>query len=188
MYEISTNDKYYMYDIYEEKIYYLGNKINFLFKLQNSFITYRNNSWWLDTSDIAMNLNDKYCHFYYHNEPPKLYNKRYIFFMNDYRIINVKDYEEEVLNFKPVYKKIKHKYKKHKHGHCNSRYNDKLKYKRTMTYQNVLDNEYKIKHRKYFKIAWDYIEQHKRVQASWKEQTKHKCQFKGDRKTIRKMK
>ena len=189
MYQVINNEEYYMYVISEDTSYYIGNKDDFLRYIRRKFVFCnvgaRVNEI-LDTRHIAMNFNEKYRQYYWHKES-ELLDKDYIFFMNEGRIINIKDYEEEIMSYEPVYKRSKYKYKKHKYGHCSSRYNGKMKYKRTMTYQVPLE-EYKIKHRKYFgRTIWDYIERHKRVQGSWKEQSKHKCQFKGDRKTIRKM-
>lgn len=190
MYQVINNDEYYVYDIYEEQSYYIGDKYDFLRYACRKFFEYDLYSEGyskFNPESVAMNFNDKYrC--YDTDGEYKLFNRRYIFFINDCRIINIKDYEEEIMSYKPVYKRSKHKYKKHKYGHCSSRYNDKMRYKRAMAYQIPLEEEYKIKHRKYFGgCIWDYIERHKRVQGSWKKQSKHKCQFKGDRKTIRRM-
>lgn len=190
MYQVINNEDYYMYVISEDTSYYIGDKDDFFKYIRKNFLVYNMYSdkyMTLDTSRIATNFNEKY-RAYYGYKQSGLFNKDYIFFMNEGRIINIKDYEEEIMSYKPVYKRRKHKYKKHKYGHCSSRYNGKMRYKRAMTYQVPLEEEYKIKHRKYFgRTIWDYIERHKRVQGNWKEQSKYKCQFKGDRKTIREM-
>lgn len=190
MYQVINNEIYYMYDIYKDTTYYIGNREEFIRYLQH-FIDYSYGKPSLDTELIAMNFNDKYHVVNFPTDASTLKNKRYIFLDKDYRILNVMEYEKEVLNYKYEYRpKTNHRRRLFgiKHGHCRTSYRGSIRCKRTLAYQNPLEPEYKIKGRKLFNESiWDYIEQSKRIQASWKEQTKYKCQFRGDRKTIRRI-
>lgn len=189
MYQVINNEEYYMYDIYKDTTYYIGNRKEFIRYLQH-FIDYSYGKPSLDAELIAMNFNDKYQTVYFPTDTSTLRTKKYIFLDKDYRILNVKDFEKEVLQHKRILKfKTNHRFRiGKKYGHCRTTHRGSIRCKRTLAYQNPLEPDYKIKGRKLFpNDIWDYIEQGKRVQASWKEQTKHKCQFGGDRQTIRRM-
>lgn len=187
MYQVINNEEYYMHDIYENKNYYIGDREEFIRYLHH-FVEYSNHKQYLSTRLIAMNFNEKYQNTYFPTDNTTLKNKKYIFFDKDCRILNVKDFEKEVLNYKWKFKTYKYKTFGKKYGHCRTTDRGSIRCKRTLTYQNPLEPEYKIKGRKLFpNDIWDYVEQSKRVQASWKEQTKHKCQFGGNRQTIRRM-
>ena len=187
MYQVINNEEYYMHNIYENKNYYIGDREEFIRYLHH-FVEYSNGKQHIATRLIAMNFDEKFQYVWFPTDNTTLKNKKYIFFDKDCRILNVKDFEEEVLNYKWKFKTYKYKTFGKKYGHCRTTYRGRIRCKRTLAYQNPLEPDYKIKGRKLFpNDIWDYIEQGKRVQASWKEQTKYKCQFRGDRQTIRRM-